>query len=261
MSVLEAIILGLTQGFTEFLPVSSSGHLVLLQKAFRIEGDLLFFDTMLHLATLIAVVCVLYKEVLAILKRPFGKTTWLLVIATLPIVILTVLIKDFVEESFEGAFLGWGFLITGLLLTVSELIYANRKARKAEAGYSDALGMGLMQAVAVFPGISRSGSALAGALAFGMEREKGAKFSFLMSIPVILGSVALQGYEMLSGSAGEIYILPTVVGMIFAGVSGYFAASLMLRLVKNRRLYGFALYTAVLGALILLDQLAFHLIF
>ena len=118
-----------------------------------------------------------------------------------------------------------------------------------------------MQAVAILPGVSRSGSTLAGSLMAGLDRSLAATFSFLMSIPVILGSAVMQGCDILKNGAGEIYWGPTLFGMVAAAISSFFAAKFMLKLVRNKKLYGFAIYTAVLGVLVLLDQLVFHIVF
>lgn len=268
MSIFEAIALGIVQGFTEFLPVSSSGHLVLLQKIFGVQGDVLFFDTMLHVGTLVAVIAVLWQEVAAILRHPVQKLTGLLIVATIPAVVAALLFEDFIEHTFGGGFLGYAFLLTAALLVFTELFVARRPQRRydrrggRELGYGGALFVGCMQAVAVLPGVSRSGSTLAGSLLTGMNREKAAHFAFLMSIPVILGSVVFQSFDLVTEGIGDTsLIFPTVVGTVFAAVSGFFAVKFMLNLVKKRRLYGFAIYTGVLGALVLIDQWLTHLVF
>ena len=122
MNIFQAIILGIVQGLTEFLPVSSSGHLVLLQQIFGVECDVIFFDTMLHVGTLLSVVVVLWGEIVKILKKPFQKMTGMLIVATVPAVVVTLLFEDLITESFEGTFLGIGFLLTALVLTLSEFI-------------------------------------------------------------------------------------------------------------------------------------------
>ena len=252
MGILEAVFLGILQGVTEFLPVSSSGHLVLFQNIFETPGDMLFFDTMLHVGTLVAVFIVLWKDIAEILRHLFARFTWVLVVATIPAVVAGVLLGDFFEGAFEGTYLAFGFLITSLLLVLSEQIAARRKAKynsKEQIGFGTALGVGCMQAVAILPGISRSGSTLSGSLMAGLDRSLAASFSFLMSIPVILGS------------AGEIYLVPTILGMAAAAVSSFFAAKYMMKMIRNKKLYGFAVYTAVLGVLVLLDQLFFHVVF
>ncbi|MBQ9941392.1 MAG: undecaprenyl-diphosphate phosphatase [Christensenellaceae bacterium] len=263
MTILEAIVLGIVQGLTEFLPVSSSGHLVLFQRIFGIEGDMLFFDTMLHVATLVAVVVVFWQDIVSILRRPIQKLTGLLVIATIPAVVATLLFGDFFDAAFGGKYLGYGFILTGILLTVAEKVSARRRERKNKKDVSagNAALMGCMQAVAILPGISRSGSTLVGGLFTGIDRNLAARFSFLMSIPVILGSLVLQSVDLLQNGVGHVEIAPTLVGMLFAAVAGFFAIRFMLELIRKKKLYGFAIYVAVLGILVVADQLVFHLVF
>jgi len=255
MGILESIVLGIVQGLTEFLPVSSSGHLVLLQNVFGFSEPQLFFDTMLHLGTLIAVVVVMWQSILDLFRKPIRLLY--LVIATLPATIVAFLVD--VDKLFVGKYLGYCFLLTAVFLTAAELLSARvQKRRKVQAG--TALGMGVMQAVALFPGVSRSGSTIAGGLALGVGRREAAAFSFLMSLPAILGSVVLQGYEIFKEQTLPAGILPTVIGTACAAVSGFFAIKFMIALVSKKKLYGFAVYVAVLGIWILLDQYVFHLI-
>lgn len=253
MHILESIVLGIVQGLTEFLPVSSSGHLVLLQNIFGISEPQLFFDTMLHLGTLFAVVLVMWKNIVDLIKHPFSKTMLYLIIATIPAVLFAVFFKDFVEGTFSGMYLGYGFLFTACVLSLSEIL-SKRIRTKKSIGAGSSAAMGLMQAVAIFPGVSRAGSTIAGGLACGIDRKKAASFSFLMSIPVILGSVVLQGYQVLSDSSIQIEWLPTIIGTVCAAISGYFAVKFMLALISKKRLYGFAIYVAILGVFVLLDQ-------
>lgn len=262
MNILQGIILGLVQGLTEFLPVSSSGHLVLFQNAMGIDsGNMLFFNVMVHVGTLVAIFVVFWKDIVSLLRHPVQKLMGLLIVATVPAVIAQLLIGDFIEESFGGQYLGVGFLLTAVLLTVAEVLSAQKSRKKKEISYPNALGIGCMQAVAVFPGISRSGSTLAGSLFMGLDRSLAAKFSFLMSIPVILGSTLLEGYKLVTDGAGAVFVWPTILGMIAAGLSGYFAVRFMLNLIRKRKMYGFAIYVLVLGLLVILDQSWWHLIF
>lgn len=263
MGVFEAIVLGIVQGLTEFLPVSSSGHLVLFQNIFGITGDNLFFDTMLHVGTLVAVVVVFWRDIVAILRHPIQKITLMLIIATVPAVIAALLFGDFFEGAFSGQYLALGFVLTGALLTAAEVFsgWYQKKRARAEVGTRDAVIMGCMQAVAILPGISRSGSTLAGGLFSGVDRNTLAKFSFLMSIPVILGSVVFQGKDVLEAGLDSVPWGATIVGMLFAGISGYLAVRFMLNIIRKHRLYGFAIYVLALGALVLLDQTVFNVIF
>jgi len=261
MTVFQAIILGIVQGLTEFLPVSSSGHLVLLQNIMGIEGEMLFFDTMLHVGTLVAVCFLFFKDIKSILCHPIQKLTGTLIVATVPAVVATLLFGNFFEGAYSGAYLGFGFLLTAVILTFTELISATMSSPKKSVSYPNSLVVGCMQAVAILPGISRSGSTIAGGLLCNIDRRLAARFSFLMTIPAILGSVVYQGYDMVRHGAGEIFVLPTILGMLCAMVSGFFAIRFMLRLITKKKLYGFAIYCGILGAFVLLDQLALHLIF
>lgn len=253
MTILESILLGIVQGLTEFLPVSSSGHLVLLQNVFGISEPQLFFDTMLHLGTLVAVVIVMWKSIVDIFKNLFSKMTLYLIIATIPAVVATLLFGDFFEDAFAGQYLGYGFLLTACILTLSEIL-SKRVHKKREIGMGSALGMGVMQAVAIFPGVSRAGSTIGGGLVSGIGRREAASFSFLMSIPAILGSVVLQGAKIFKETSLNVDWLPVIIGTVCAAVAGYYAIKFMLALISKKRLYGFAVYVAVLGIFVLLDQ-------
>ncbi len=258
MSILESIVLGIVQGLTEFIPVSSSGHLVLLHNVFGFSEPSLFFDTMLHLGTLIAVVAVLWRNILDIFKKPFP-TLLYLIIATIPAIVVTLLFKDTIMFVYTGVFLGYGFLLTAIFLVSAELL-SKRLGKKRNVNAGISLAMGTMQALAIFPAVSRSGSTIAGGLVCGVGRREAATFSFLMSIPAILGSVAVQGYELFKGTAVTTDLLPTIIGTVCAAVSGFFAVKFMIALISRKKLYGFAIYVTILGILVLLDQNVFGLV-
>lgn len=267
MNIFEAVVLGVVQGLTEFLPVSSSGHLVLLQRIFGIEEPTLLFDTMLHVGTLIAVFAVLWQDIWKLLKKPLQKTTGLLILATIPTVIIALLFNDFIEDAFHSArYLGFSFLITAIVLLVSEFLSKRPGETRGEEKMTwlDALIIGVMQAAAIIPAVSRSGMTLSGALSRKLDREFAARFSFLMSIPAILGALVFQAKDLfeITGSADAgIGILPTTVGVIAAALVGFLAIRFMLNIVKNRSLIGFAVYVAILGVLIIIDQFAAHIFF
>jgi len=272
MNILESIVLGIVQGLTEFLPVSSSGHLVLLQKIFKVEEPSLFFDTLLHLGTLTAVFVVLWKDIWEILKKPIQKLTLFLIIATVPAVIAALLFDDSIESIFlSGNFLGWCFLITSVLLVTAELLSRhaaknNINLKKAESmTWLHALFIGIMQALAIPPGISRSGATISGALFCKLDRDFAARFSFLMSIPAILGAVVLQSKDLISGSAAEsetaINVWAVIAGTLAAAVVGFFAVKFMLKIIKEKSLFGFAIYTGALGILVLTDQFVTRFVF
>ncbi|GHU73141.1 undecaprenyl-diphosphatase 3 [Spirochaetia bacterium] len=274
MSLFEAILLGLIQGITEFLPVSSSGHLVLFQKILGISEPALFFDTMVHVGTLAAVFVVLWKDIRDILRRIIQPLTGYLILATLPAVIIALVCKDQIEAAFaSGSFLGFAFLITAALLTCSELLSRRAGAAglkgKDEIRWPDALIIGILQGVAIIPGVSRSGATLSGALSRKLNRDFAARFSFLLSIPAILGALVLQVKDLLdpaegiaeSAAGSGIGALPIIAGTLVAAVVGFFSVRLMLKIVRERSLLGFALYTGILGVLVLIDQFGTHILF
>lgn len=264
MSVIEAIILGIVQGFAEFLPVSSSGHLVLLQNIFGIEEGALTFDIALHLATLAAVIVIYRKRLIEILRHPLSKLPVYIVLGTIPIGILGLLFNDLIERFFEtGATLGVGFIFTGIILMLAENI--GKKERTLEQmKVRDPLLIGTAQAVAMLPAVSRSGMTVSSALALGIERKTAADFSFLLSIPAILAAVVLDTYKMLKtgeNALASIGAAPLAAGMMAAAVCGFFAIKAMLKLIQNRKLKYFSWYLWGIGALVLLDQLVFHIFF
>lgn len=258
MGNIQAIILGIVQGLTEFLPISSSGHLVLFQKLFGLKEGVITFDVAVHLATLVAVFIVFKDDIWDLLKKPFSKLTFLLVVGTIPAVILGLLFKHTIDSLFEsGKTLGFEFILTGLALLYAENV-RNRNKKLDETSYADAALIGVAQAIAILPAVSRSGLTIAGSLARGLNREFAAKFSFLLSIPAILGAAVLDLKDVvkLIGSTGPgVDLFPLIVGMTAAAISGYFAIRFMLKLLTKGSLKGFAYYVFILAALILTDQL------
>ena len=268
MHIIEAIVLGLIQGLTEFLPVSSSGHLVLFQKIFGISEPALFFDTMLHVGTLAAVFAVLRKDIWAILRKPIQPITLYLIIATVPTVIFALVFRGSLEQAFEtGQFLGFSFLITSAILVMAELLAkrASLRLKPEDMNWLDSVVIGIMQAIAVIPGISRSGATLSGALSRGLNRDFAARFSFLLSIPAILGAAVFHLKDLVKGNeadiTGSIGIAAIIAGTVTAAVVGFFAVRLMLKIVREKSLWGFAIYTGILGLLVLLDQFITRLVF
>lgn len=269
MTIWIAMLLGLVQGLCEFLPVSSSGHLILLQRLFGVEENALFFTVMLHVATLIAVLIVYRRMVWRLLRHPFQKTVLYLILALVPTVLAALLFKKvppfdaFYEAAESGAYLGVCFLFTACLLTASDLIRRPRSRQRSLRSMrtADALAVGGMQAIGVLPGVSRSGSTIAGALFAGLDRKAAADFSFLLSIPSIVGGAVLEIPDTLREGFGSIDWLCVAAGMLVAGVTGYFAIRLMLAAIKKRSLWGFAVYTGLLGAAILVDQFFTHCFF
>lgn len=243
INVWQALLLGLTQGLSEFLPVSSSGHLVLVRSLLGIEGDYLVFDVMMHVGTLLAIFVVFFKDLLALFKPPF-KTIGLIILASVPAVIVGVTCDDLIGGIFSDAkYLCFFFLFTALLMFATELVSKRVRGDKP-IGVKTAVCMGLMQGLGVFPGVSRSGSTIFGGVASGAKREEVAKFSFFMSIPIILGSAAL---ELIKGGFGAVDWAPTLIGMAASFLSGLLAIKLMMLVISKANYKWFGLYLSVLS--------------
>lgn len=230
----------------------------MLQKIFGIDEGTLFFTTMLHIGTLISVIVIFRKDIWAIIRDPFNRLTMLLAAATIPTVIIVLVLKDAVEEAFRSAStLGFGFIITGLVLWAVESLKPGQKALD-QMNWKDAAFIGVAQGFAVFPAISRSGSTIAGALFQKFDRRFAARFSFLMSIPAILGSVVFQVKDIIgTGMISDLF--PVAVGTIAAAISGFIAIKFMLEIIAKRSLKIFSIYVFVLGGFVLLDQMILHI--
>ncbi|WP_210365252.1 undecaprenyl-diphosphate phosphatase [Bacillus sp. REN3] len=254
LSKIEAFFLGLIQGLTEFLPISSTGHLYLGRNLFGLEEAGLLLDTMLHVGTLLAVFVFYKAEFTKILKNPFGKLTFLLVVGTLPAVAVGLLFEDYFDEiSKTGVTIGWEFLVTGAFLWFSDSIKNGHK-KMEDIGYMDAAIIGAFQAAAIFPAISRSGLTIVAALWRRLDRETAAYFSFLLSTPAILGAIVLQSKDLFSGGSEAISLQALLIGIISSAVFGYIAVKWMIGYLKNHSLKPFAVYVWLLGAIVLYFQ-------
>jgi undecaprenyl-diphosphatase len=251
--LLEHMILGIVQGLTEFLPISSTGHLVLFRKLFGLQEIGLLFDTMLHVGTLIAVVIVFWPEVKYIIMNPFSRLTKLLVVGTIPTAAIGLTFEDYFEEiSRTGVTIGYEFIATGIILwAVESMRQGHRKF--TEINYMDALIIGTLQGAAILPAISRSGLTIAGSLLRGIERGDAARFSFLLSLPAILGAAALQTKKV-AENPEAINLVPMLVGTLFAAIAGYVAIRWMLKIISTSSMKGFAVYVWILGAILLALQ-------
>jgi undecaprenyl-diphosphatase len=255
MTKLEAFILGLIQGLTEFLPISSTGHLYLGRHLFGLDEAGLFLDTMLHIGTLLAVFVIYKEELLYIIKKPFSKLTFLLIIGTIPAVVIGLLFKDYFEEiSKTGVTIGWEFLITGVFLWFADGV-KNGYKRMNDITYTDALVIGTFQAAAIFPAISRSGLTIVGGLLRKLDRETAAYFSFLLSIPAIAGAIVLQSLDLLEGKVENISASALVIGTVSSALFGYLAVRWMINYLKKHSLKGFAVYVWLLGLIVLTFQM------
>jgi len=265
MNYLEAIILGLIQGLTEFLPVSSSGHLELVKAIFgsnSLPEESLTFTVILHFATALSTLLVFRKEVLEIIKGVF-QFKWndemifsiKIIISMLPAVIIGLLFEKQLEAFFGGRILLVGFM---LLVTAILLLLADRaKNTSKNVTYSNALIIGVSQAIAMLPGISRSGATISTSVLLGVDRTKAARFSFLMVVPLIFGKVAkdIMGGDIAFESA-QIGVMG--VGFVAAFISGLFACNWMIALVKNSKLSYFAIYCTIIGLTAIIYALFFN---
>ena len=259
MSILEAVLLGLFQGLAEFLPISSSGHLNLLQALFGVNVEhQLLFNILLHVGTLVAVLVVFWKDWLNMLLHPIkDRTLLLLFIASLPALIAKVIFDaplDYVET--HNDILGVCFLITGLMLVLTQKFSeknAKRRQEKHKVGFMEAIAMGCLQAVGMLPGISRT---IFGGVWAKLNRETAAKFSFMMSAPAIVGGLLSEVLNVMETGVSFGSDLPAILlGVVVAGVTGYFAIRFFLRLIAKVSLNGFALYVTVIGILVIILQL------
>ena len=261
MSVIEAALLGLLQGLGEFLPISSSGHLLLGRMLLGLTIDespaYKMLDILLHVGTLIPVLIVFWKDWWNILKNPFkSKTLLLLFIASMPTLIVKVVFDDFITGCDTGWFLGVSFLMTAVFLLFAEYTSAKLQSKTDKPGFLHAVVMGCMQGIALLPGVSRSGSTLAGGLLSGLDRKSAAKFSFMMSAPAIAGALLLEGKDAIeNGWISDLAVVPTIVGVIVSALVGYLAIRFMLKLITKVSLNWFALYVAILGVIFLAAQL------
>lgn len=262
-AIWKSSVLGVVQGLTEFLPVSSSGHLTLLQKLLGFDtagGAMTFINIMMHLGTLIAVVIVFWKDIVALFRKPF-KPLLMLIVATIPAGIIGLLFSDQIDAIFSDEekglmYLALCFAITALLLLVCELV-AKRQKDPKPLNWGSSVAMGLMQAVALFPGISRSGSTIVAGTLAGAKRDEVAKFSFLMSIPVILGSFLV---EIASGvkdvvtdqpsyftAIGAPEIVGMIFGVVFSMIFGFLAIKWMLKIIRKANYMWFSVYLLCLS--------------
>ena len=265
MDWIQALILGIIQGLTEYLPVSSSGHLTIASTFFGINGEeSLMFTVAVHVATVLSTLVMLWKEIDWILKGLFKfqmneetKYALNILVSMIPVGIVGLFFKDKVEEAF-----GSGLLIVGVMLIVTAVLlifsYYAKPRLKEHISLWDAFVIGVAQACAVLPGLSRSGSTIATGLMLGNKKEKLAQFSFLMVIPPILGEALLDILKTVKGEdvMGNIGTFPLAIGFLAAFLSGCFACKLMINVVKKGKLVYFGIYCAVVGIAVLTYQLA-----
>lgn len=247
-----AIFLGLLQGLTEFLPVSSSGHLLMVQHFLNMPENMLMFNIMLHLATLTAVVIVFRNKIWSLIRKPFCRTNLCLLVATAITCTFVLLFKGPIDAVLTYKVLPVTFLITAIMLFLTSFVSATAGSKQRNPFpncYGSAVA-GLAQGIAVAPGISRSGATIAACLFMGAKREDAAEFSFLMSIPIIIASFL---YELIGNSAPiSVEILPLGLAFVAALISGIIAIKIMLTIVRRVKLYWFSAYLAALSIMLLI---------
>ncbi len=274
MDIIQGIIIGIVQGLTEFLPVSSSAHLVFIQKILGVQSSLAF-DTFLHLGTLIAVMWFFRYDIYRMLvswissirdilhgrfregfySDPYKRLAWYVLLATIPVGIVGVLFEDSVDALFSGAL----YVPAFFLFVTGTILYLSQRMTSGEINYNtitkkEALFMGLGQACAILPGLSRSGTTIAAGLTIGLNKEFAAKFSFILSIPAILGAFLLQVKDI--GSAMDANFLPVILGFIASIIAGYAAIKWMLDLIQNKSLDIFSYYCWLMGLIVFMGSIA-----
>ena len=266
MSWLEALILGIIQGLTEFLPVSSSGHLTIGQELLNLNtsaAENLQFDVIVHAATVFSVIVILRKEITQLLKGTFSTLKWneekiyvlKIFLSMVPILIVGLFFKNQVKEFFAGGLLlvGCCLLLTALLLTFA---YFTKHRKRRKISYLDSFIIGVSQAIAVLPGLSRSGTTIATGLLLGNRKEAVAKFSFLMVLVPVLGESLLSVKDIIQNpESTSIGLLPLLIGFIAAFATGCFACKFMINIVTKGRLIYFAIYCAFIGSIAILYSL------
>ena len=273
MNILQGIIIGIVQGLTEFLPVSSSAHLIFIQNILGVESSLAF-DTFLHLGTLLAVLIYFRADIIKMIEAwilsigdilqhrfkegfysdPYKRLSWYVIIATIPVGLVGVLFESQVDALFAGALYVPGFFlfVTGTILYLSQRM-ASGQIDMSHMGWFQSLFMGLGQACAIMPGLSRSGTTIAAGLVMGLDKEFAAKFSFILSIPAIFGAFVIQLKDIglsMSGDGAAI-----ILGFIAAFISGYLAIKWLLDLIQNKSLDIFAYYCWIVGIVVFMGSI------
>ncbi len=268
--LIKSIILGLIQGLTEFLPISSSGHLVIFKSLLDMETQDVIWEIALHFSTLLAIFCVFYKDIFMMLKGTFlsckklfsGKSIvdifkddphtrlfLLIVIGTIPTVLIAFSFKNTFESLFnKPGIAGYMLIVTGTMLWFTKYDFRNI-SNKRSFGVFDALIIGAVQGLAITPGISRSGTTIAAAIFRGVDRKTAARFSFLLVIPVIIGGMARMVKDTITLKHDEISFL--IIGSVVAAISGYISLRVLIRIVNNGKLYFFSYYCWPVGLFVI----------
>jgi len=253
MNILQAIILGIVQGITEWLPISSKSHLIIIQQLFGLVQPAIF-DLVLHLGSLLVVFFVFWKDIWNLIKgvlkgdKKSLKYALYIIVASIPVAIIGFVFKTQIEAALSNLYiLGFGFLFTATILFLSKYDF-NKSVKKRSLNVWNSLVIGISQVLSVLPGVSRSGTTISTGMIMGIEKKEVAKFSFLMFIPAILGATVLE-----IKSINLITNIPAmIIGVIFAIISGYIALKLLMNIIEKNKFWYFSIYCAVLGIIVLL---------
>jgi len=264
MDIVQAIILGLVQGVSEFVPISSSGHLVLVPWLLGWPPPGLVFDTMVHWGTLVAVLAYFWRDFMALasawgrslasrnLSEPEARIAWLIIVGTLPAALMGYVGEDFFESLFAAPAWAAGLLlVTGLILALSEWMGERRK-EPHQLAFLDSILIGIAQGCAIAPGISRSGATIAAGLFRGLKREAAARYSFILATPIIFGAGLLQLLDLFKMENATAHLPALILGFLAAALSGYLCIRFLLSYLQQGKLYVFAIYCWLAGGAFLL---------
>ena len=259
MSILEAIVLGLVQGLTEFIPVSSSGHLIIAHELFGTTDSTLVFDVALHIGTLLALVIFFWKDILGLIKNVFSKNSQgmlsrIIIVGTIPAALIGYLFSDWIDDNLRKPItVVITMIIMGLLMLAVEK-YSAKKRTVSSVTMQDGAKIGFAQAVALIPGVSRSGATITAGMVQGLKRADAAKFSFLMAIPITVGAIV---GSLIGAEPGELGGQTTIfaVGILMALISGLFAIRFLLKFLSNNSLSVFAYYRIALALIVFVTLL------
>jgi undecaprenyl-diphosphatase len=267
MSLFEAILLGIIQGISEFVPVSSSGHLLLVPDLFNLTTPDLMLIAVSHIATILAVIIYFWKDLWQIAtavveglrqRQPMATTNsrlgWYIAVGSIPAAVVGFTLKDYLNAIFAEPIYAAFFLMgTAVILVTGEQLLARRQGHKTpkEMSWTDAIVIGLFQTLALFPGISRSGSTIVGGLLRGLDRYTAARYSFLLSVPITTGAGLFEARELLNLDPASAEWLPIIVTFIVSGIVGITCIHFLLEWLKRRSLYSFAIYCAAFSLIYL----------
>lgn len=272
MSIIEAIIVGIVQGLTEFIPISSSAHIILAQEILGVKQPGITFEVVVHVGTLFSVFWVFWDDIFKLIKAFFSipkalinknsfeslkskderNFIYMLIIATIPTGVFGLVFKDFFSSVYSYTkVIGLTLLVTGGILYLSQKMASGYK-KDGEISLWDGLIIGFFQSLAIFPGISRSGSTIAGALFRKLDRETAVRFSFILSIPAILGATVLEVNEAIAQGFDSSLALPYLAGLVFSAISGVIAIKWLVALLNKGKMHYFSYYCWVVGVLVLI---------